>query len=135
MSAQPSVCIGVYDRGVNQGGQPWTFATVPGNGGNRPAPRSALAPAHTVSSSCPMYLLARRGRDSLEKQIGRRKLTVAECLILQGAEGHILIGAKTEQYRQVGNGVPPIMAQRLAEAVKIADQKPHHHQQTRTAHR
>lgn len=105
LSDRPSVCLGAYDRGINQGGQPWT-----------------VAPSPTISTADGQGVGGQRGRAALEKQIGRRKLTVAECRTLQGVHSsHILCGNTRAQYRQIGNGVPPIMAQLLAEAVLAAD--------------
>ena len=47
-----------------------------------------------------------------------RRLTVAECLVLQGfPEGFRVLGSKTQQYRQVGNAVPPPVAKALAHSV------------------
>jgi DNA (cytosine-5)-methyltransferase 1 len=45
------------------------------------------------------------------------RLTIAELATLQGfPNGFVWTGTKTDQARQVGNAVPPIMAQVLAEA-------------------
>ena len=53
----------------------------------------------------------------------RRRLTVAECAIIQGfPSDHPWQGNKTSQYRQVGNAVPPKLAEVVARAVIAADQ-------------
>ena len=59
-----------------------------------------------------------RAADALYLATGRRRLTVQECAILQGfPPDHSFIGTKKSKYRQVGNAVPPKLAQVVAEAV------------------
>ena len=54
----------------------------------------------------------------------RRRLTVEECAKLQDfPDGHPFQGTKTERYRQVGNAVPPRMAEVVARAVMESDEK------------
>lgn len=52
---------------------------------------------------------------------GRRRLTTAECATLQGfPPGHKFHGSQVQQYRQIGNAVPPRMAELLARAIHAA---------------
>ena len=54
----------------------------------------------------------------LHLQTGRRRLTVAECATLQGfPTDWPWQGNKTQQYRQVGNAVPPILAEALGRSL------------------
>ena len=60
----------------------------------------------------------RHSVDALRLATGRRRLTVQECAALQGfPAGHPFSGTKTSQYRQVGNAVPPRLAEVVARAV------------------
>jgi DNA (cytosine-5)-methyltransferase 1 len=64
-----------------------------------------------------------RASDTLWLSTGRRRLTVEECAKLQGfPDGHPFQGTKTERYRQVGNAVPPGMAEAVARAVMESDE-------------
>lgn len=55
---------------------------------------------------------ANRASHDLRKYTGRRRLTVAECAALQGfPDGWPWQGTAEQRYRQVGNAVPPILAE------------------------
>ena len=55
---------------------------------------------------------------------GRRRLTTSECACLQDfPAGYPFQGTKTSQYRQIGNAVTPIVAQRIAEQILEAKAK------------
>lgn len=63
-----------------------------------------------------------RASDALYLATGRRRLTVAECAALQGFPAdHPWQGTKTAQYRQVGNAVPPRVAEVVGRAVMAAE--------------
>ena len=117
------------------------YVLLPGNGGHLPAPRCASEPAHTVTASCPQYLLEpaagvcttevkgtrasaasgftfNGGPDSLFLATGRRRLTWQECATLVGfPDGYPFQGTIGDRYRQVGNAVAPIMAEVLARSI------------------
>ena len=89
---------------------------LPGNGGHLPAPRCASEPAHTVTGSCPQYLM--------QPATGRRRLTWQECATLVGfPDDYPFQGTIEARYRQVGNAVAPVMAQVLA-ANLISQEEP-----------
>jgi DNA (cytosine-5)-methyltransferase 1 len=59
-----------------------------------------------------------RPSDQLYRATGRRRLTVAECATLQGfPAAAVFVGTLTEQYRQVGNAVPPKLAEVVVRSV------------------
>ena len=59
-----------------------------------------------------------RASDVLWLATGRRRLTVEECAkLMDFPDGHPFVGTKTSRYRQVGNAVTPIVAQRIAEQI------------------
>ena len=62
-----------------------------------------------------------RASDLLYVATGRRRLTVQECAALQGFPAWATFhGTKIAQYRQVGNAVPPKLAQVVVAAVMRA---------------
>lgn len=65
-----------------------------------------------------------RASDALYLATGRRRLTVAECARLQDfPANHPWQGTKAAQYRQVGNAVPPKLAEVVARRVIEADDR------------
>ena len=63
-----------------------------------------------------------RAADAFWLATGRRRLTVQECAALQGFPAeHPFQGTLSAQYRQVGNAVPPVLAEVVSAAVKDAN--------------
>tara|TARA_R110002096_G_scaffold42691_1_gene115020 strand:- start:358 stop:954 length:597 start_codon:yes stop_codon:yes gene_type:complete len=63
-----------------------------------------------------------RASDALWLATGRRRLTIEECATLQAfPPNHPWRGTKRSKYSQVGNAVPPPMAQAVAEVLLAAD--------------
>ena len=64
-----------------------------------------------------------RASDALYLATGRRILTIEECATLQDfPTGHPFQGNKTSRYRQVGNAVPPKLAEVVGRAILKAAQ-------------
>jgi site-specific DNA-cytosine methylase len=62
-----------------------------------------------------------RAADAAFLAVGRRRLTPDECAALQGfAPGRKFVGNKESVYRQIGNAVPPPLAEALAAFVAEA---------------
>ncbi len=98
LTDEPSTCVTAVQIG-NAG--PWI---------DRPAPSVTTADAQGVGSA--------HSRDILERAIGRRRLSVEECATLQGfPDDHPWQGTKTSRYRQVGNAVPPALAEAVGRTV------------------
>jgi DNA (cytosine-5)-methyltransferase 1 len=137
VAGKPMACLSTRDGGHGCSGSP--FVLVPGAGGNGARDRESHRPAHTITAHQPMYLApapticgtdgvgmgSAASRDALERQIGRRRLTVRECARLQGFPGdHPFRGNSRSQYQQVGNAIPPIMAEAIGRAILAADVQP-----------
>lgn len=61
-----------------------------------------------------------RASDAAFLATGRRRLTVAECAVLQDFRpDYPFKGTKEAKYRQVGNAVPPGLARALGEAIAL----------------
>lgn len=66
-----------------------------------------------------------RASDAARLAVGRRRLTVEECAVLQDFPvGHPFHGTKTSRYRQVGNAVPPKLAEVIARAILTPTEAP-----------
>ena len=106
---------------------------LPGNGGNLPAPRCATSQAHTVTASCPQYILSlpapticgaeasglgsSNSRRKVDEAI-RRRLTCREAAILVGFPAdYPFSGGSNQTFKQAGNAVAPIMAEALARSI------------------
>lgn len=138
LTDRPSVALGaMVSEGL--GGHPWVpVVTGAWEDGRPPLPVDGPAPTLTIrsceatpwTSAGGLYLsrpsptvcagdgaaalAGRAHRQRLAVATGRRRLTVAECAALQDfPPGHPFQGGAQAQYRQVGNAVPP----RLAEVV------------------
>jgi site-specific DNA-cytosine methylase len=62
-----------------------------------------------------------RASDAAFLAAGVRRIEVAEGLRLQGLpDDWPLQGTREEQYRQVGNAVPPVLAEAVGRAVAVA---------------
>jgi len=69
-------------------------------------------PADTLTAGSPT------GNHAPFVEPGRRRLTVEECATLQGfPDGYPFQGTKTARYRQVGNAVPPKLAEAIIRAL------------------
>ena len=61
-----------------------------------------------------------RASDTAFQATGRRRLTVAECAVLQGFPADWpWQGTQADRYRQVGNAVPPALAEAVGRALMV----------------
>lgn len=134
LTDEPSTTVTAVQVG-NAG--PWVVAAgETGQGRPRPMSRPAptigtkgtaylLRPAPTVTTTevkgtCGKHMKGGpdRASDALWLATGRRRLTVPECAALQAfPAAYPWHGTKTSRYRQVGNAVPPRLAQVVAKQV------------------
>jgi len=78
-------------------------------------------PKTSVDEPCPTVATPGKGGYTGRLSLGCRRLEPSECAVLMGwPADYPLQGNKSDRYRIVGNGVVPIVAQRLAEAVGAA---------------
>ena len=126
-STQP---FAVYSAGTTGEGRPTApTATVSGKGTmylQRPSPSvTAQEVKGTLASAASGFTFnggPDRASDAVFMATGRRRLSVAECAILQDfPPGHPFQGTKTAQYRQVGNAWPRAFGRVLGCAILEAD--------------
>ena len=89
------------------------------DGGPLPAPTVLTSEVKGSGKGANAHKM-QKASDALYLGTGRRRLTVAECAKLQGfPDGHPFRGhgTKASQYRQVGNAVPPALAEAIARAI------------------
>jgi DNA (cytosine-5)-methyltransferase 1 len=138
LGGQPGLVVrdalGIHDGAIQSG-------ACHSDTGTCGKPRDVGMPAPTVASSSNLYLRRpsptvsavgeckgsgpggnphkmQRASDALFLATGRRRLTVEECAKLQAfPDGWPWQGTATSRYRQVGNAVPPPLAEAVARAV------------------
>lgn len=123
------------ERQGNRSRSPREPSRTVGGGGNAMV-REAIEPWRLDMPSLPVLSRdvkgysggLKRGRtpcgasDGLYLATSRRRLTVEECATLQDfPPDHPFQGTKTSRYRQVGNAVPPRLAEVVARAVLAAE--------------
>lgn len=117
-------------RDLTDGPSTTISTEMSGNGGpfvvsriDRPSPTVVTSEVKGSGKGASPHKM-QRASDALYLGTGRRRLTVAECAKLQDfPDGHPFQGTKTSQYRQVGNAVPPKLAEVVASAVVKAHQE------------
>lgn len=87
---------------------------------NRPAP-TVLASEHKGTTDAYRKTRERKmanASDALWAATGKRRLSLRQCAVLQGFEAtYPFRGTVEQQYRQIGNAVPPALARAVAMAV------------------
>ena len=97
--------------------QPFLTGTKPGLL-DRPSPTVSAVGECKGSGPVGSPEKMQRASDALYLATGRRRLTVEECALLQDFPvEHPFQGTKTSQYRQVGNAVPPKLAEVVGRAI------------------
>ena len=88
----------------------------------RPAPSVSASSEVRGSGAGSNPEKMQRASDALYLSTGRRRLTVAEVAALQGFPAdHPWQGTQTSRYHQVGNAVPPALAEAVGRAILEAD--------------
>lgn len=88
----------------------------------RPAPSVSASSEVRGSGAGSNPEKMQRASDALYLSTGRRRLTVAEVAALQNfPTDHPWQGTQTSRYRQVGNAVPPALAEAVGRAILGAD--------------
>ena len=95
-----------------------TIAATHGGGAGNAGPWVEPMPDWWHRASSPSRTIGASRNASIKPGTGRRRLTIEECGILQDLEGHPIQGrTKTSRYRQVGNAVPPRLAEVVARSI------------------
>lgn len=128
---QPNVAIVTYARRPSL--RPGPYHGHLYNGGGRPMDLSRPAPTMLASMGgnktpwvdtlgiVPEYHahLSAGGAPRHGRVPGARRITVDEAALLQGfSPGTVIAGPRSSQYRQVGNAVPPLLAEHLGRALR-----------------
>jgi site-specific DNA-cytosine methylase len=129
-TSEPSTtvsCVGkpqIRPRREALGVEAFCFATHP-EGAEGVADRRVRSlsdgPCPTIGAEYTGTLAGHPRIAAADGETGRRRLTVAECAVLQDfPAGHPWQGGVGAQYRQVGNAVPPRLAEVVGRALMTA---------------
>lgn len=118
--------INVESKDASQGQKEWVIAGSEPWRLDEPSPcvlatevKGARHQGNATPSRTPQ-----RASDALFRATGRRRLTIDECAILQDfPRGHRFHGTKKSQYMQVGNAVPPKVAEVIGKAIVEANER------------